>query len=179
MSRFGTTILAALGMVALASCSDTKIHEPSKVLDIQSSLKAATNQGGTKMSNKEAGLKFLEENKTKEGVKVTPSGLQYKVIKEGTGASPKATDVVSVNYEGRHINGEVFDASRLHGGAPATFPLNQVIPGWTEGVQLMKEGGKYTFYIPSELAYGTRGAPGAIGPDEVLIFDVELVSIKK
>lgn len=126
--------------------------------------------------NKEAGEKFLTENKAKEGVKTTKSGLQYKVITEGEGESPKATDIVEVNYEGTLIDGTVFDSSYKRGEA-IEFPLNQVIPGWTEGVQLMKKGGKYEFYIPSDLAYGESGNPG-IEPNSTLIFTVELLSFK-
>ncbi len=127
---------------------------------------------------KEAGAKFLEENAKNEGVKVTASGLQYTVEKEGTGESPKATDEVTVHYTGRLLDGTVFDSS-VSRGEPATFPLNRVIPGWTEGVQLMKEGGKYMFLIPSELAYGAQGIPGAIPPHSTLIFEVELIKVVK
>ncbi len=125
---------------------------------------------------KEAGNKFLEENSKKEGVKVTPSGLQYRVIKEGNGAQPTATDEVTVHYTGKLLDGTVFDSS-INRGEPATFPLNRVIPGWTEGVQLMKEGAKYEFYIPSDLAYGPNGVPNAIPPHATLIFEVELISV--
>lgn len=127
---------------------------------------------------KETGAKFLEENAKNEGVKVTASGLQYTVEKEGTGESPKATDEVTVHYTGRLLDGTVFDSS-VSRGEPATFPLNRVIPGWTEGVQLMKEGGKYMFFIPSELAYGAQGIPGAIPPHSTLIFEVELIKVVK
>ena len=131
-----------------------------------------------KAKNQEEGKTFLDENKTKEGVSETASGLQYKVLEPGSGRSPVATDVVTVHYEGRLINGEVFDSSYKR-GEPAEFPLNRVIPGWTEGVQLMKEGATYEFYIPSNLAYGERGAPGSIiGPNATLIFKVELLSVK-
>ncbi|CAN5591833.1 hypothetical protein BH09VER1_BH09VER1_41110 [soil metagenome] len=123
------------------------------------------------------GQEFLKENATKEGVKTTASGLQYKVLREGSGKQPMATDTVEVNYEGKLINGTVFDSSYKRGES-ISFPLNQVIPGWTEGLQLMKEGAKYQFFIPSNLAYGKRGAGGAIGPDEALIFDVELIKVQ-
>ena len=125
----------------------------------------------------ENGQRFLKENAEKQGVKTTPSGLQYKVLREGSGKSPKATDIVVVNYRGTLINGKEFDSS-YKSGQPIEFPLNRVIPGWTEGVQLMKEGAKYEFFIPSHLAYGSRGAGGAIGPDETLIFEVELLKVK-
>ncbi|GAA0307025.1 FKBP-type peptidyl-prolyl cis-trans isomerase [Psychrobacter aestuarii] len=126
-------------------------------------------------TNKTKGAEFLAANAKKEGVKQTKSGLQYKVIKAGTGASPKATDVVKVNYEGKLLDGTVFDSS-YERGDPVEFPLNQVIPGWTEGLQLMKSGGKYEFYIPSELAYGEAGSQG-IEPNSALIFTVELLDV--
>jgi FKBP-type peptidyl-prolyl cis-trans isomerase FklB len=125
---------------------------------------------------KQAGIDFLAENATKEGVTSTPSGLQYEVITAGTGKSPVATDVVTVHYHGTLIDGTVFDSS-VERGEPASFPLNGVIPGWTEGLQLMKEGGKTRFYIPSELAYGDRAASELIGPSSTLIFDVELIKV--
>jgi FKBP-type peptidyl-prolyl cis-trans isomerase FkpA len=133
--------------------------------------------GATAQSGLQEGQRFLKENATKPGVNTTSSGLQYKVVKEGTGRSPKATDVVVVNYRGTLINGKEFDSS-YKSGKPIEFPLNRVIPGWTEGVQLMKEGAKYEFYIPPNLAYGSRGAGGVIGPDETLIFEVELLKVK-
>ncbi|MDC1068636.1 FKBP-type peptidyl-prolyl cis-trans isomerase [Candidatus Kapabacteria bacterium] len=125
--------------------------------------------------NKEKGLAFLEENKSKEGVMTTESGIQYEVITEGTGASPSATDKVKVHYHGTHLDGTVFDSS-VDRGDPAEFPLNGVIAGWTEGLQLMKEGGKFKFYIPSDLAYGDQGRPG-IPAGSTLIFEVELLKV--
>lgn len=125
---------------------------------------------------KERGQAFLEENKTKEGVEVTESGLQYKVITSASGPTPAATSVVKVHYEGRLLDGTVFDSS-YERGQPAEFPLNRVISGWTEGLQLMPVGSKFQFYIPSGLAYGDRGSPPAIGPGETLVFDVELLEI--
>lgn len=122
------------------------------------------------------GQNFLAENAKKEGVQTTASGLQYKVIQEGSGESPSAMDEVTVHYTGRTIDGKVFDSS-VERGEPVTFPLAGVIPGWTEGVQLMKPGGKYELYIPSELAYGARGAGQDIGPNETLIFEIELISV--
>jgi FKBP-type peptidyl-prolyl cis-trans isomerase FklB len=127
--------------------------------------------------NAAEGAKFLEENKKKEGVKTTSSGLQYKVIKEGTGPQPKATDIVTVNYRGTLMNGTEFDSSYKR-GEPATFPLNGVIKGWTEGVQLMKVGSKYQLFIPPQLAYGDRAVGPDITPNSTLIFDVELLGIK-
>jgi FKBP-type peptidyl-prolyl cis-trans isomerase len=125
---------------------------------------------------KAKGEMFLQENAKKEGVTVRPSGLQYKVLTEGTGKSPKATDTVLVHYAGTLINGNEFDSSYAR-KEPIEFPLNGVIAGWTEGVQLMKEGAKYRFYIPSKLAYGAQGAGHIIGPHETLIFDVELLKV--
>jgi FKBP-type peptidyl-prolyl cis-trans isomerase len=129
-------------------------------------------------ANKEKGETFLEANKAKEGVTALESGLQYKILKKGTGPSPKATDTVKCHYRGTTIDGKEFDSSYKR-GEPATFALNRVIKGWTEGLQLMKEGGKWEFYIPSEMAYGERGSGPHIGPNEVLIFEVELLGIEK
>lgn len=124
------------------------------------------------------GQAFLAENGKKAGVKTTASGLQYEVIKEGNATKPKATDVVSVNYEGKLLDGTVFDSTEKNGGKPVEFVLNQVIPGWTEGLQLMGEGATYRLYIPANLAYGEEGVPqGGIEPNSVLIFDVELLKV--
>lgn len=122
------------------------------------------------------GKAYLDENAKKEGVTVTKSGLQYEVLQEGTGKSPKATDTVRCHYEGRLLDGTVFDSSYKR-GEPADFGLNQVIPGWTEGVQLMKEGAKYRFTIPYLLAYGEQGAGASIPPFSTLVFDVELIKV--
>ena len=128
--------------------------------------------------NLNEGLAFLEENKQKDGIIVTESGLQYEIIQEGTGKSPVATDIVKCHYHGTLINDTVFDSS-VDRGEPAEFALNQVIPGWTEGLQLMKEGAKYKFYIPTELGYGQRVRPGGtIQPNMALIFEVELIEVK-
>jgi len=124
------------------------------------------------------GEKFLAENKTKKGVVTTASGLQYQVIKDGTGEIPKKTDKVKVHYHGTLIDGTVFDSS-VQRGEPATFGVTQVIAGWTEALQLMKVGSKWKLFIPYNLAYGERGAGGAIGPYSTLIFEVELLSIEK
>ncbi len=128
--------------------------------------------------NKEIGEKFLEENKTKEGVVTLESGLQYKILTKGTGAIPKLTDKVTTNYKGTLVDGTVFDSS-YDRGQPAPFPVNGVIKGWTEALQLMPVGSKWELYIPSDLAYGKRGAGQVIGPDETLIFQLELISINK
>lgn len=127
---------------------------------------------------REEGERFLKENGAKEGVKTTASGLQYVVEKEGEGAQPGAEDEVTVHYTGKLLDDTVFDSS-VNRGEPATFPLNRVIPGWTEGVQLMKEGAKYTFFIPSDLAYGPNGVPNVIPPHSTLIFEVELIKVNK
>jgi len=126
--------------------------------------------------NKKEGSTFLAANKAKEGVVTLPSGLEYKILKEGTGPKPTASDTVVCNYRGTLINGTEFDASSKHGG-PATFPVGGVIKGWTEALQLMPVGSKWQLFVPSDLAYGDRGAGGDIGPDATLIFDVELLSI--
>lgn len=126
---------------------------------------------------KAEGEKYLAENAKKEGVITTASGLQYKVLQEGTGKSPKASDSVVCHYEGFLTDGTVFDSS-IQRGTPATFPLGGVIKGWTEGLQLMKEGGKTRFFIPYNLAYGEAGAAGSIPPYATLIFDVELIEVK-
>lgn len=126
--------------------------------------------------NTKEGEAFLEANKEKENVQVTDSGLQYQVLEDGDGPSPAETDRVTVHYEGTLLDGTVFDSS-YDRGQPATFPLNGVISGWTEGLQLMKEGAKYRFFIPSDLAYGERGSPPAIAPNATLIFDVELLEV--
>ncbi|KAA5536766.1 FKBP-type peptidyl-prolyl cis-trans isomerase [Taibaiella lutea] len=140
----------------------------SDLLGLKNKEKAETN-----LKNGEA---FLEENKSKEGVITLPSGLQYLVLKEGEGAKPTATSRVTCHYHGTLIDGKIFDSS-VQRGQPATFPLNQVIAGWTEGVQLMSVGSKYRFFIPSALGYGSRQVGSDIGPNSVLVFDVELLSI--
>lgn len=142
---------------------------------------AAKQQEKTKAlaeKNKKEGEEFLAANKKKKGVKALPSGLQYKVITEGKGKMPKATDTVTVNYKGMLIDGTEFDSS-FKRNEPATFPVSGVIKGWTEALQLMKEGAKWQLVIPADLAYGERGTPGGpIGPNAVLVFEVELLSIK-
>ena len=126
---------------------------------------------------KAEGEAFLAENGKKEGIVTLPSGLQYQVLKEGNGKKPSATDQVVCHYEGTLIDGTVFDSSYQR-NQPATFGLNQVIPGWTEGVQLMQEGAKYRFFIPYKLAYGERGTGAQIPPFATLVFDVELIEVK-
>ena len=134
-------------------------------------------QAGAAQRNRDEGAAFLATNKTKPGVVTTPSGLQYMVLRQGNGQRPQASSRVRVNYEGKLLNGEVFDSSYAR-GEPAEFGLGQVIAGWTEGVSLMPVGAKYRFWIPSNLAYGPNGAPGGkIGPDATLTFDVELMGV--
>jgi FKBP-type peptidyl-prolyl cis-trans isomerase FklB len=128
--------------------------------------------------NQKEGEAFLAENKKKEGVITLPSGLQYKVIKAGSGNKPKATDTVSVHYQGTLVNGTEFDSSYRR-GQPVSFPVNGVIPGWTEALQLMEAGAKWQIVIPSNLAYGDRGAGPQIGPNATLIFEIELISIQE
>ncbi|TWU34493.1 FKBP-type 22 kDa peptidyl-prolyl cis-trans isomerase [Novipirellula artificiosorum] len=129
------------------------------------------------LRNKEKGKLWLEQNAKKEGVKQLGEGLQYSVIKAGDGASPTASDTVKVHYTGKLLDGSVFDSS-VQRGTPAEFRVGQVIKGWTMALQKMKVGDKWMLYIPSELAYGERGSQGAIGPNEVLIFEVELLGIE-
>lgn len=129
-------------------------------------------------ANKQIGEAFLAENAKREGIKVTESGLQYEVLSEGNGATPVASDKVEVHYTGKLIDGTVFDSS-VERGVPAMFGVTQVISGWVEALQLMKEGDKWRLYIPSDLAYGPQGAGGIIGPNCTLIFDVELLRVIK
>jgi FKBP-type peptidyl-prolyl cis-trans isomerase FkpA len=143
---------------------------------VQAAAQGAQQKKGA--ANLAAGKAFLESNGKRAGVKTTASGLQYEVIKEGKGSKPRATDTVTVHYEGKLLSGKVFDSS-IERNKPASFPLNGVIKGWTEGLQLMNVGSKYRFYIPSDLAYGPNGAGASIGPNEVLVFEVELLAIGK
>ncbi|WP_340106434.1 FKBP-type peptidyl-prolyl cis-trans isomerase [Rhodohalobacter sp. 8-1] len=145
--------------------------------DIRQSQQARQQEAASE--NIAEGQEFLEENAQKEDVMVTESGLQYRVIEEGTGESPTAEDEVEVHYRGTLISGEEFDSSYSR-GETATFPLNRVIPGWTEGLQLMSEGATYEFYVPADLAYGNNPPPGSIiEPGAVLIFEVELIDVKE
>ena len=155
----------------------TPKFSPNEAQDIiQNYLKELSEQQFAK--NKEEGEAFLTENGAKAGITTTASGLQFEVVVEGTGKTPSATDVVEVHYHGTLINGNVFDSS-IERGTPATFGVNQVIKGWTEALQLMKEGSKYRLYIPQDLAYGAHPHPGGpIEPLMALIFDVELITVK-
>ena len=143
---------------------------------VQSQMQAKAAVAGEK--NKTEGAEFLARNKAVKGVFTTPSGLQYMVLRQGTGQRPRASDRVRVNYHGTLLNGTVFDSSYDRGGQPVEFGLSQVIPGWTEGLTLMPVGAKYRFWIPGELAYGAKGTPdGSIGPNSTLVFDVELLAV--
>jgi len=149
------------------------------ITGLQQRLQAARQKELKEMAAKniEEGKKFLEENQKKEGIKTLPSGLQYKVLTEGSGKMPKADDTVTVNYKGTLIDGTEFD-SPYKRGQPASFQVNGVIKGWTEALQLMKEGSKWQLFIPLDLAYGERGAGRTIPPNSTLIFEVELISVK-
>ena len=164
------------GPGAKPQMSDQDIQAALNMLQAQVSAKADAVDADLADKNQKAGDAFLADNAKKDGVKATASGLQYKVLKSGAGKTPKATDTVSVNYKGTLINGEEFDASK---NGPVSFPVNGVIPGWTEALQLMKEGDKWQLVIPAKLAYGVRGTQGGpIGPNEVLVFEVELLQVK-
>ena len=157
--------------------TDDEMRSTLMVLQKEMMAKQTEKMQALGAKNKKEGEAFLAENKKKEGVVTLPSGLQYKIIKEGTGKMPKAADTVTTNYRGTLTDGTEFDSSYKR-GEPATFPVNGVIPGWTEALQLMKTGSKWQLFIPSNLAYGERGT-GPIGPNAVLLFDVDLISIKE
>jgi FKBP-type peptidyl-prolyl cis-trans isomerase FklB len=157
--------------------TDDEMRSTLTVLQKEMMAKQTEKMQALGAKNKKEGEAFLTENKKKEGVITLPSGLQYKIIKEGTGKMPKAADTVTTNYRGALIDGTEFDSSYKR-GEPATFPVNGVIPGWTEALQLMKTGSKWQLFIPSNLAYGERGT-GPVAPNAVLLFDVELISIKE
>ena len=159
--------------------SDREMQETLSAVQASIQNKQASKMKTAGEANKREGEAFLVANKTKDGVKTTASGLQYKVLKEGTGPSPKSSDTVSVHYKGTLINGKEFDSSmKGNSGQPVKFPVDRVIPGWTEAVQLMKVGSKYQLFIPSDLAYRENGAGADIGPNATLIFEVELLGIE-
>ncbi len=156
--------------------SDQEMRDTLSALQKEMMAKQAERTKKLSETNKKEGDVFMAENKKKDGVITLPSGLQYKVVKEGTGNMPKLADTVTVNYKGNLLDGTEFDSSYKR-GEPVTFPVNGVIPGWTEALQKMKVGSKWQLFVPSSLAYGERGAGNVIGPNAALIFDVELISI--
>ena len=162
---------------ATQAMTDTEIQECMTAFQKEMMTKMADKAKVDGEKNLKEGEAFLAANKKKPGVVTLPSGLQYKILKEGTGKSPKATDTVTTHYRGTLINGKEFDSSYKR-GEPATFPLNRVIPGWTEALQHMKIGSKWEIYVPSKLGYGENGAGQDIGPNATLIFEVELLGIK-
>jgi FKBP-type peptidyl-prolyl cis-trans isomerase len=162
---------------AKAQLTDEEIQATMSEFQQQLMAKQQEKMKSVGEKNKKEGDAFLAANKSKPGVKTTASGLQYQVLTEGTGPTPKPTDKVTVNYKGQLLDGKVFDSS-YDRGQPVTFGVNQVIPGWVEGLQLMKTGSKYKLFIPSSLAYGENGAGGDIGPNAVLQFEVEMVKIE-
>lgn len=173
---FARGFAAALGGAPLA-LSEQEMRDAIQAFQKDMMAKQQERRRSEGEANKKAAAAFLTENKAKPGVVALPSGLQYKVITEGTGATPKDSDTVSVHYRGTLIDGTEFDSSYSR-GEPATFPVNGVIKGWTEALQLMKVGSKWQLVIPPELAYGERGAGRVIGPNAALIFEVELLGIK-
>ena len=173
MKKILFSVIAAMLMMGMASCGgNTESTETTETTEV-----ATPDSGEQIKDNLTIGREFLEENAKNDSVVQTESGLQYMVLKEGTGAKPGPTDNVTVHYTGRLLDGTVFDSSM--DGEPATFPLNRVIAGWTEGLQLMSEGAKYRLFIPSELAYGENGSGDKILPNSTLIFDVELIKVEK
>jgi len=174
-----TLAIFAPGGILSSLTSPSDIEAPPEDAVAQEEAAPANNPEEAAMASElsaEKNKAFLEANAKKDGVKVTASGLQYKMLKAGTGKKPGPTSNVTVHYTGKLINGKTFDSSV--GGEPASFPLDHVIPGWTEGLQLMKEGEKAEFVIPSDLGYGERGAPGAIPPSQALVFEVELIKVQ-
>lgn len=172
MKKILAIAMVALLMTGMASCGGNNTSETTNTEE------ATPEYGQQIKDNKTIGREFMEENAKNDSVTQTQSGLQYMVLKEGTGAKPGPTDEVTVHYTGRLLDGTVFDSS-VERGEPATFPLDKVIPGWTEGLQLMSEGSKYRLFIPSELAYGSKGSGDKILPNSTLIFDVELIKVAK
>lgn len=172
--KLGFTLTAtAIGLLSMGLLSATAYADDMQTSGTQ--MQTSTADGS---KNQAAGDAFLAANKKKPGVVTLPDGLQYKVLNKGTGAQPTTNDTVTVNYAGHLINGKEFDSSYKR-GEPATFPVTGVIPGWTEALQLMKVGSTWELYIPASLAYGEQGAPPSIGPNETLIFKVNLISINK
>ncbi|MBQ9821514.1 MAG: FKBP-type peptidyl-prolyl cis-trans isomerase [Muribaculaceae bacterium] len=171
MKKVLVMAIAALLMTGMASCGGNSSST-------ENTEETTPDYGQQIKDNKTLGREFMEQNAKNDSVVQTQSGLQYMVLKEGTGAKPSATDTVTVHYTGKLLDGTVFDSS-VERGEPATFALDQVIPGWTEGLQLMSEGSEYRLFIPSELAYGSKGAGDKILPNATLIFDVQLIKVTK
>lgn len=165
------------GATGTSTMKEEEIRETISNYQRERIAKQAEEQRKAGEENAKKGKAFLEENKKKEGVVALPSGLQYKVITEGKGKKPTDKDLVTTHYRGTLLNGTEFDSSYKR-NEPATFPVNGVIAGWTEALQLMSEGSKWQLFIPAELAYGTRGGGGKIGPNETLVFEVELLAVK-
>ena len=170
MKKILSLAMAALLLAGMASCNNSSSNETT-------TEEATPDYGQQIKDNKTIGREFMEQNAKNDSVVQTQSGLQYMVLKEGTGAKPGPTDEVTVHYTGKLLDGTVFDSS-VDRGEPATFPLDKVIAGWTEGLQLMSEGSKYRLFIPSELAYGSKGTQNIL-PNSTLIFDVELIKVEK
>ena len=170
MKKIFTIALTAILIIGMASCGNNNTTE--------STEQAPPDYGQQIKDNKTLGREFMEQNAQNDSVVQTQSGLQYMVLKEGSGIKPGPTDTVTVHYTGKLLDGTVFDSS-VERGEPASFTLDGVIPGWTEGLQLMSEGSQYRLFIPSELAYGSKGAGDKILPNATLIFDVELIKVVK
>ena len=170
-------VLSFFLFIHLLSCEKKSLKKEKRVENLRKGEERVKMKNlEQNVDHKVRGEEFLKLNKKKDGVQVTASGLQYKVVKMGAGKKPKKDDTVRVHYKGTLIDGVEFDSSYKR-GQPIEFPLNRVIKGWTEGLQLMKEGSKYIFYIPSELGYGKRGAPPRIPGDSTLVFDIELLKV--
>ena len=175
MKKLSLSAFGLASIMALSACNAAEKEQPASSSDVAAVSMAS--QVDEVRSASTAGENFLNQNKNAKGVHTTPSGLQYKINHQTKGKSPKATDTVTVEYEGRLIDGTVFDSTAMHGNKPATFPLNGVIPGWTEGLQLMNEGSNFTFYIPADLAYGDQSPSPLIPANSTLIFDVKLIKV--
>lgn len=175
MEKLSLSAFGLASIMALSACNAAEKEQPASSSDVAAASMAS--QVDEVRSASTAGENFLNQNKNAKGVHTTPSGLQYKINHQTKGKSPKATDTVTVEYEGRLIDGTVFDSTAMHGNKPATFPLNGVISGWTEGLQLMNEGSNFTFYIPAELAYGDQSPSPLIPANSTLIFDVKLIKV--
>ena len=173
MKKVLAMTMAVALMMGMASCNGNSTDTSSSTTE-----ETTPDYGQQIKDNKTLGREFMEQNAKNDSVNQTKSGLQYMILQEGNGAKPGPTDEVTVHYTGRLLDGTVFDSS-VDRGEPATFPLDQVIPGWTEGLQLMSEGSKYRLFIPSELAYGSQGSGDKILPNATLIFDVELIKVNK